>query len=63
MTFKERKEPIPTSDTYYDLFLGGYLKPKELLTNKDEVIKVEQAIKVVKQFLYEAIEQGVIEEI
>jgi hypothetical protein len=63
MKFKENLEPIPTSDTYYDLFLGGYFKPEKMLENKEEVEKVKQAIATVKRFISEAIEQGVIEEI
>ena len=34
--FKDAKEPIFTEDPYYDLFLGGYIKPGELLSDKKQ---------------------------
>lgn len=63
MKFKKNLEPIHTSDTWYDLFTGGYFKPSKLLKNKEEAKAVEDAMKLVEQFVDEAIEAGVIEEI
>ena len=59
--FKDAKEPIFTEDPYYDLFLGGYIKPGELLSDKKQAEQVEQAIDVVKSFLNQAESVGVIE--
>jgi len=46
-----------SSEPYYDLFDGGYLKPEEMLVNPNEVSMVKNAIKIVKQFLDEAEEK------
>ena len=58
MNFIETEEGISTSDPWYDLFDGGYFKPKEIIVDKKESKKVEYAIKVVKQFMREAEETG-----
>ena len=59
--FKDAKEPISTEDPYYDLFLGGYIKPGEFLSDKKQAEQIEQAIEVVKAFLKQAESIGVIE--
>jgi len=46
-----------SSEPYYDLFDGGYLKPEEMLVNPNEISMVKNAIKIVKQFLDEAEEK------
>jgi len=46
-----------SSEPYYDLFDGGYLKPEEMLVNPNEIAMVKNAIKIVKQFLDEAEEK------
>lgn len=46
-----------SSEPYYDLFVGGYLKPEEMLVNPNEISMVKNAIKIVKQFLDEAEEK------
>jgi hypothetical protein len=46
-----------SSDPYYDLFDGGYIKPEEMLVNPNEIAMVKNAIKIVKQFLDEAEEK------
>jgi hypothetical protein len=61
MKFKSLKEPIGTSDPYYDLFDGGYFKPEKLLADKEEIVAINAAIKLIKQYLSEAEEQGAIE--
>jgi len=61
MEFKKGAQ-VTVSDTYYDLFDGGYIKPEKLLKNKEDVEKVKAAVKLVKEFLDSAIDQGVIEE-
>ncbi|MEE3609390.1 hypothetical protein [Avibacterium paragallinarum] len=54
MKFKKNAKPIYTNDLWYDLFDGGYIKPSELLADKDDIEKVEQAIKLIKKFTDEA---------
>ena len=61
MVFKSIKEPIRTSEPYYDLFDGGYIKPEKLLKHKDEAKKVNEAVALVKRFLEDAEEFGLIE--
>lgn len=39
-----------TSDFWYDLTDGGYLKPEEILENADDVKKVREAIDVLLDF-------------
>ncbi len=39
-----------TSDFWYDLTSGGYLKPSELLEDPEVAKKVEEAVKLVQEF-------------
>jgi hypothetical protein len=39
-----------TSDFWYDLTDGGYLKPEEILQDKKDVEKVKAAIAVLREF-------------
>lgn len=39
-----------TQDFWYDLTLGGYLKPEEMLVNPDDVKRVKDAIAVLREF-------------
>ena len=39
-----------TSDFWYDLTSGGYLKPSELLEDHEVAKKVEEAVKLVQEF-------------
>ncbi len=41
---------IVTSDFWYDLVDGGYIKPSELLEDKNEVDRIEEAIKTLRSF-------------
>lgn len=41
---------VTTGDFWYDLFDGGYIKPEELLENSSDITKVNNAIKVLKEF-------------
>ena len=49
MKWKENAE-IVTSDFWYDLIDGGYIKPKDLLEDEEEIKRVEEAIKVLEEF-------------
>lgn len=62
MKFNKNAEPVYTDDHWYDLTSGGYIKPSELLTDQEEIEKVENAIKTVLEFLNEAEEAGLIVE-
>jgi len=41
---------ISTEDFWYDLTDGGYLNPKGICENKDDADKIENAIKIIKDF-------------
>jgi hypothetical protein len=59
MKFKKDAE-VTTSDFWYDLFEGGYIKPHKLLIDKSEADKVEEARKLLKQFKNSAYDQDVV---
>lgn len=63
MKFNKNAEPVYTDDHWYDLTSGGYIKPHELLTDQEEIEKVENAIKTILEFLNEAEEAGLIVEL
>ncbi len=41
---------ISTSDFWYDLTSGGYIKPEEILENSEDAIRVTEAIMVLIEF-------------
>lgn len=49
MQIKKNLE-ICTSDFWYDLTDGGYLKPKEICANKKDAEKVEKALEILREF-------------
>jgi hypothetical protein len=61
MKFKELEEPVYTSDTFYDLFEGGYIKPEELLEDPKDAEKIRATMKVIELFLDEAQDAGCLE--
>lgn len=61
MKFKDRDEPLYTSDPWYDLFDGGYILPEELLDLPREYNEVREAILLIQQFMEEAQENGILE--
>jgi len=60
MIFKKNAR-ISTSDFLYDLFDGGYIKPEKLLKNKDDINRVNEAMKVIEEFIDAAEAQDVVE--
>lgn len=52
--FLERDEPFYTSDPYYDMFDGGYIKPKDFLKDEEQIKIVDDAIKTIKAFFSQA---------
>ena len=61
MKFRNLDELVFTNEPHYDLFDGGYIKPEELLENPSEAKEVNEAIVLVRQFLDEAENAGVLE--
>lgn len=49
MKIKENLE-ISTSDFWYDLTDGGYLNPHDICEHNEDALKVEEAIKIIKEF-------------
>ena len=41
---------VSTAEFWYDLTKGGYLKPEEILEDKEDIEKVKNAIAVVEEF-------------
>lgn len=41
---------ISTSDFWYDLTMGGYVDPKEILENKEDIEEVLKAIEIIRKF-------------
>lgn len=39
-----------TDDFWYDLSLGGYLVPEDMLEDPDDAIRVRQAIETIMEF-------------
>lgn len=50
----EAKENLPDEigkeDFYYDLFLGGYIKPSDILAKPEQVELVKLAEKIISEF-------------
>ena len=47
--FKENIN-ISIDEFWYDITDGGYIKPEEVLTDADQIIELNNAIKVIKSF-------------
>lgn len=41
---------VHTSDFWYDLTDGGYIKPEEMCVNPDDAAQVNDAIRVLERF-------------
>ena len=59
MKFKKDAE-ITTSDFWYDLFDGGYIKPENLLESPEQAKEVNDAMKVLNKFYRAAEDQEII---
>lgn len=55
------KDIVVTDDFYYDLFLGGYIKPEDFLI-KDDTYQVNAAIQVIKDFEQLLKDRGILDE-
>jgi len=61
MKIKKDASPVSTSEPYYDLFEGGYIKPDELLEAEDAG-RVKAAVNLITSFFAELEDAGLIEE-
>ncbi len=57
----ENLEPEATDDFYYDLFIGGYIKPEKFL-DEESAQKVREAIKVISEYEQLLIDNNLLEE-
>lgn len=60
MLTKKLKEPVFTTEPFYDLFLGGYIRPEELLVEKEDIKKVNEAIEIVETFMDNIKDKGLL---
>ena len=40
-----------SDEPYYDLFDGGYIKPEKLLDSEEDIKKINDAVKVIEDFM------------
>jgi hypothetical protein len=59
MEFKKDAE-ITTSDFWYDLFEGGYIKPEEVLVSEEDIKEVKAARAVLMKFFRAAEDKDII---
>ena len=59
--FNNLEQPVYSQDFLYDLTIGGYINPFKMLKDKNQAEKVEEAIKLVKDFLTQAENNGLLE--
>ena len=50
MKIKKDKEVNMDCDFWYDLTIGGYIDPDELCANKEDAVRVNEAIQVIREF-------------
>ena len=62
MTIMETLEidTLYTTDFWYDLFEGGYIRPEKLLANPTDVENVKNAIKILEDFQRSVIGKNII---
>lgn len=60
LIFKKDAKTVYTSEPWYALVDGGYIKPDDMLEEKDAK-RVKEAIKLLEQFLSEAEYMGFLE--
>jgi len=61
--FKDDAQPIETTDFWYDLTDGGYIKPDKLLEDEVQVAKLNEAIDIVESFRKAMEENELLEEV
>ena len=53
-------EIIVSSEPHYDLFEGGYIAPEDLLSDQKQIDKVNHALWIVRNFLDQSVEAGLV---
>ena len=59
--FKEDCEEVFSDDPWYDLTDGGYIKPEDMLSNPEQLDKLNQAIRIVQDFFEQAVDSGILQ--
>ena len=59
--FKDDQEVTRTSEPWYDLTDGGYMKPHSMLENSKDADDVVEAVALIMSFFDAAVEAGVLE--
>lgn len=57
---KFKKVTVFTEDPWYALFDGGYILPEEMLENEKDIKEVRSALDIIRKFIYEAEEKGIL---
>lgn len=50
MKVNKKAEKVWSSDSYYGLFVGGYIDPAELLVNQKDIDAVNGAVETITEF-------------
>jgi hypothetical protein len=58
----EIESPVYSTDLYYDLFEGGYIKPEDMLEDPQQIADIYDAMNLIQMFLQGAQEHGHISE-
>lgn len=61
--FTHDAEVVMSDNYFYDLFESGYIRPEELLDDKNQIDTVREAMDIVHSFLTQSEQAGLIEEI
>lgn len=48
--FNNLEEPAYSYDFFYDLTIGGYINPNEMLDDEDQIKQLEIAVQLVNDF-------------
>lgn len=62
MKFKKDAERTATSDFWYDLFEGGYLKPEKFIENPKVAKRLEDARNLLMEYKSELMDSGLVED-
>lgn len=62
MKFKADAEQTATSDFWYDLFEGGYLKPEKFIEDPEEVERLENARQLLMEYKRELMDSELVED-
>ena len=60
--FKENAESVASDDFWYDLTSGGYIRPKDLLDDDQQVKAMSEAIALIRSFQRALSESGLLED-